>query len=307
MHQSIVDGVSVYQVLPSELAALYEAFSAGKPSPLPDLPLQYADFAYWERQWLQGGALANQVSYWREQLAGELPLLEWPSGRPRPSVQSFRGAIYAFALPKRLCEELKKMCKREGVTLFMSLLAGFTALLFRYTEQDDIIVGTVAPAGRKRIEVQQLLGYFLNPVALRFDLSGGPTVRELLRQSLEVTSGALSHDDVPLEYLVRELKPTSDLDRHPLFQMVITLAPPMPELDPGWNQTPMDVDSGGAKWDLYLELSERPTGIIGRAQYNTDLFTPATISQMLQQFETLLEALVVNSERRISELPRLCS
>ena len=157
------------------------------------------------------------------------------------------------------------------------------------------------------MEVQQLLGYFLNPVALRFDLSGDPTVRELLRQSLEVTSGALSHDDVPLEYLVRELKPTSDLDRHPLFQMVITLAPPMPELDPGWNQTPMDVDSGGAKWDLYLELSERPTGIIGRAQYNTDLFTPATISQMLQQFEMLLEALVVNPERRISELPSLCS
>ena len=303
MHQSIVDGVSVYQVLPSELVSLYNAFSRGEPSPLPELPFQYGDFAYWERQWLQQEVLSRQVAYWRKQLFGELPLLQWPGQRRRPAVQDFEGSIHAFTLPKRLCEGLSEVSQQEGVTLFMTLLAGFTAWLYHDTHQNDIIVGTVAPAGRKREEVQPLLGYFLNPVALRVNLSGHLTVRQLLRQCLEVTSGALSHDDVPLEYLVRELKPKPDPSRHPLFHTVLTLAPPMPELGSGWNQTPMDVNSGGAKWDLYVELSERPTGIIGRAQYNTGLFTSAMVSRMMQHFEFLLEALTVSSERQISDLP----
>jgi surfactin family lipopeptide synthetase A len=221
-------------------------------------------------------------------------------------LQAFRGSIRAFTLPKRLCEDLRGISQREGVSLFMTLLAGFAALLYRYTKQEDIIVGTVAPAGRKQTEVQQLLGYFLNPVALRIDLSGDPTVRDLLRRSREVTVGALSNDDVPLEYLVRELKPKSDPSHYSLFQMMITLAPPMSKLDSGWSQTPMDVDNGGAKCDLYVELNERPIGIIGRAQYNTDIFTPETISQMLHDFETVLGGLALNSGQRISNLPNFC-
>ena len=303
MHQSIVDGVSVYQILPSELVSLYDAFSVGEPSPLPELPFQYGDFAYWERQWIQEDVLARQVEYWRQQLVGEAPLPHWPGQRCRPAVQDFKGSIHAFTFSSRLCERLNEVSRREGVTLFMTLLAGFATWLHHDTQQDDIVVGTVAPAGRKRKEVQPLLGYFLNPVALRIDLSEDPTIRQLLRQSREVTSGALSNDDVPLEYLVRELKPKPDPSRPPLFQTVLTLAPPMPETDSSWNQTPMDVSSGGAKWDLYVELSERRTGMIGRAQYNAGLFTSAMVSRMMQHFEFLLEAMIVSSGQHISDLP----
>jgi len=187
--------------------------------------------------------------------------------------------------------------------LFMILLTGFAVLLHRYAQQNDIIVGTVAPAGRKRREVQPLLGYFLNPVALRIDISGNPTIRELLHQSREVTSEALSHDDVPLEYLRRELQPRTIPGRHPFFQTVLTLAPAVADLGPDWRQTPMDIESGGTMWDLYVELSARPTGILGRAQYNTGLFAPAMISSMMQHFEFLLEAFVAGSEQHVADLP----
>ncbi|MGI9072208.1 MAG: condensation domain-containing protein [Bryobacteraceae bacterium] len=303
MHQSIVDGISVYKILPLELATLYEAFSAGRASPLPDLPVQHADFAYWDRQRLQGQAFANQMAYWREQLAGELPLPNCPSRQSRRSAEEWSGAIRAFTLPKDLCEELKALSQREGVTLFVTLLAGFTAMLSRDTDRNEkIIVGTVAPAGRKHIEVQQLLGYFLNPVSLCIDLNGNPSVHELLRRCQEVTLGALSNDDVPIEYLVQELGPNRDPNRDSLFQMVITLAPSLPELGPNWDQTPMDLDGGWARWDLYLELSDRPSGIIGRAQYRTDIFTSEMISEFLQNFREVLGAIALNSEQRISSL-----
>ncbi len=304
MHQSIVDGVSVYKIFPSELAAIYAAFSAGRPSPLPDLPLQYSDFAYWERQFLRGPVLTGQVDYWRERLAGELPQLKWPNRSSRPLTESFNGAIRAFTLPNNLLEELKEVSRREGLTLFMTLLAGFTILLFRYSEQSDVMVGTVGLGGRKRLEVQQLLGYFLNPVALRVNFSGNPTVREVLRQCREVAFEALAYDDVPVEYLMQELNLKPHLGSHSLFPMVITLAPPVANFDSGWNQTPMDVDSGWAKWDLYLELSERPTGLIGRVQYRTDVFRSAAISRFLQDFAAVLQALAAGPGQRVSNLPR---
>jgi hypothetical protein len=305
MHQSIVDGVSVYQVLPSELIALYEAFSAGKPSSLPELPIQYADFASWERQWLQGDVLAGQLAYWRTQLAGELPVLQWPIDRLRPIVQTLSGAIRPFFLPKQLTSGLKELSRQEGVTLFMTLLAGFTALLRCYTQQESIIVGTVAPAGRKRPEAQRLLGHFLNPVALYMDLAGHQTFLDLMRQTREVVLGALLHDDVPFEYVVDELKLKADPSRHPLFQVVISLAPPMPVLASGWDQTPMDVESGGAKWDLYLELSDRAHGVVGRAQYNPDLFPEATITQTLGDLQVLLEGITPKPRQRLADLPVL--
>jgi len=303
VHQSVVDGVSVYQVFPLELVTLYNAFSAGQSSPLKELPFQYGDFAYWERQWLRKDVLAGQVAYWRRQLSGELPAFRWPTNNYSPAAEDFKGSIHSFAFSKGLRDKLNEVSHREGVTFFMILLTGFTVLLHRYAQQNDIIVGTVAPAGRKRPEVQPLLGYFLNPVALRIDISGNPTIGELLRQSREVTSEALSHDDVPLEYLRRELQPRSAPGRHPVFQTVLTLAPAVAELGPDWRQTPMDIESGGTMWDLYVELSERPTGIIGRAQYKTGLFGSAMISSMMQHFEFLLESLVVGSEQHVADLP----
>jgi hypothetical protein len=302
MHQIIVDGISVYDIIPSELATLYEAFSASKPSPLLELPVQFADFALWQRHWLKQESLANQVSFWRKQLAGNLSVLQWPGDRPRPAFQTYRGSIKPFTWPKRLTEELRELSQREGVSLFATLLAGFATLLYRYTGQDDIVVGTLAPTGRKRSEFQRLLGYFLNPVALRTDLSGNPTFRELLWQSQEVTLKALSNDDVPLEYLVQELRLTPDPSRHPFFQVVISLAPNVPKLPPGWDMTPMDVESGGARWDLYLELNDRRDGILGRAQYNPDLFDVATIEKMLDNLQDLLRAAIASPQQRLFEL-----
>jgi non-ribosomal peptide synthetase component F len=242
------------------------------------------------------------VSFWRKQLAGNLSVLQWPKDRPRPAFQTYRGSIKPFTLPKRLTEALRELSQREGVSLFATLLAASATLLYCYTGQEDIIVGTLAPTGRKRSEFQRLLGYFLNPVALRTDLSGNPTFRELLCQSQEVTLKALSNDDVPLEYLVQELRLTPDPSRHPFFQVVISLAPNVPELPPGWDMTPMDVESGGARWDLYLELNDRPDGIIGRAQYNPDLFDLAAIVKMLENFEDLLEAATSNPQHRLFDL-----
>jgi Condensation domain len=300
MHQSIVDGVSVYRIFPSELTALYEAFSRRRPSPLPGLPLQYSDLAFWERQAAEGTTATDQISYWRQRLCDDVPQLAWPSRRSSLPLETPAGAIRAFTLPADLCERLKALSHREGVSLFMSLLAGLAALLSRYSGQNDVVLGTVAPAGRKRPEAQQLLGYFLNPVALRMDLSANLLVRELLRQTREVVIGALAHDDVPFESLLEALR----LRSSPVFRIVITLAPPVPELDPGWQQTPMDVDSGWAKWDLYLELSERPAGMIGRAQYRTDVFRRADISRLLQDYAAVLQALASNSQQRVSDLPR---
>ncbi len=193
-------------------------------------------------------------------------------------------------LAKQLADALKELSQREGVTLFMILLAGFIALLHRYTHQEDIVVGTLAPAGRKRTEVQGLLGYFLNPVALRTTPSKKSTFRELLTQVRRSLSDALSHDDVPFEFVFRQAESKPDPSRHPLFQIVISLAPPMAELGPGWDQTPMDVESGGAKWDLYLELSNRPNGIIGRAQYNPDLFEAASVQRMAATLSRVAQA-----------------
>ena len=175
-HQSIVDGITVFDIFPSELTALYESFAEGKPSPLPPLESQYADFADWQRRSITGEAMEKQLAYWQGQLTGELPILRWPNNGARPPQQTFRGALHPFKLTQELTESLRDLGRREGATLFMILLAGLVALLHRYTRQEDIIVGTLAPSGRKQIEFQRLLGYFLNPVALRANLSGDPSL-----------------------------------------------------------------------------------------------------------------------------------
>jgi Condensation domain len=300
MHQSIVDGVSVYRVFPFELTGLYEAFSNGDPSPLPDLAVQYADFALWERGRLQGDVRDIQLSYWREQFAGNLETLQWPS--IRPLFRSYRGAIHAFEVPMQLTAALKQLSQEEGVTLFTTLTAGFAALLHHYTHQDSIVIGTLGSAGRKQPEIQGLLGYFLNPLALRIGFSHAYNFRQLLKHVSEVVLGALSHDDVPFEYVVREISPSPDPGRHPLFQVAISLAPSVPDLGTGWKQTVMDVQSGGSKWDLYLEFSESSEGLMGRAQYNPDVFEKQTIDQTLQELMNLLGQAALDPDEG---LPRL--
>jgi hypothetical protein len=301
-HLSIVDGVSVYQVFPSELAALYSAFSSGKSPELERLPVQFGDFAYAQRRWLHGEEHARQMIYWRKQLSGNLPVLNWPVDRTWPPQETFHGTIRSFVMRTGPSEAARELSRREGVTLFMTLTAVFTTLLHWYTQQEDIIIGTLSPAGRKRSEAEKLLGYLINPVALRFDLTGNPTFRDLLRQTQRVTLEAIMNDEVPPMMLARELQPNVDWSRNPFFSVAISLQPPMPVIDLEWSVTSMDVESGGAPWDLYLAFIDRPEGILGRAQYNPDLFDSKTISRMIEHFQRLLESLAFSPGKRISEV-----
>ncbi|MBD2040985.1 amino acid adenylation domain-containing protein, partial [Microcoleus sp. FACHB-672] len=303
LHHIIHDGVSNYSVLAPELAALYEAFCAGNPSPLPELPVQYPDFAHWERQWLQASVLAPQLDYWHQQLAN-LPVLQLPTDRPRPAVQTFRGARQCVSLSKSLTEELKALSRRQGVTLYMTLLAAFKTLLHRYAGQDEIVIGTVT-SNRSRPEIEGLIGYFLNTLVLRTDCSGNPSFQQLLERVREVTLGAYAHSDVPFEQLVQALQPERSLNQNPLFQVSFVLEPPMPALESGWTLSQLDVETGTAKLDLTLELDERPEGLIGRFEYSTDLFDDATITRMAEHFQILLEGIVANPDQQIQKFPIL--
>jgi surfactin family lipopeptide synthetase A len=303
VHQILLDGVSVYNVFLPELMSLYKSFSTGQSSPLPELRVQYPDYAVWERERSQSDVLSGPVAYWRTQLHGPLPQLDLPTDGPRPAQQTFHGAILPFALPRQLSEQVRLYSQRENVTLFIALLAVFYGLLHGYTGQEDIVVGTIAPT-RQRSELQALLGYFLNPVVLRADLSGDPTFRELLNRSRNLFLEAISYSEAPFDSLVEMLEPQPTLDRHPLYQIQISLEPPLPALDEGWNLTPMDFESGGAKLDLYMVFDDRPSGIIGRVQYNPDLFSVSTMSRLVEHYQALLEAVVANPLQRLSELPR---
>jgi len=301
-HLSVVDGVSVYQVFPSELAVLYKAFSSGQSSPLPPLAVQFGDYAYWQRQWLQGEERAKQLAYWQRQLAGSLPVLNWPNGPAQPWASRFRGVLRCSTFPKMLGEKMKELSRREGATTFTTLAAGLATLLYCYTGQDDIIVGTPSPSGRKRFEVAKLLGHFLNPVALRFDLSGDPSFRALLRHTQQLTFEALSHDDLPLEWLAGETQPATDPVRNPFFRVALSLQPQMPSLDVGWNVTSMDAGSGGAPWELYIAFISQPGGMAVRVQYNPDLFEASAITRMLDDYQRVLAFMCTNPSKRLSQV-----
>ena len=290
-HQSIIDGVSVYQVFPDELGELYAAFAAGEASPLPESPGEFSDFAYWQRQSLRGEIRQKQIAYWQKKLGGELPILAWPNHRPRPQKQTFRGTVQSFVWSREVSDALQALRHRQEFTLFTILTAGYVALLHRYTHQNDLIVGTLAPAGRQRSETQGLLGYLLNPVALRFHLSPGMTFHDLLRQSQEkIMVGAISHSDIPFEEVTEALNQRPDPSRNPLFTVGLSLQPPPSLINSGWTVTSMDADNGGSRWDLYVAFIERPEGLIGRAQYNPDLFEPSTIQILLDDWQNLLVA-----------------
>src|SRR5919199_263585 len=305
MHHIVSDGWSM-GVLIRELAALYEAFSTGKPSPLPELPIQYADFAHWQRQWLQGEVLAAQLSYWQQQLAGAPSLLELPTDRPRPAVQTFSGATQLLALPQPLSQKLKALSQKSGVTLFMTLLAAFQTLLYRYTGQDDICIGSPI-ANRNHSETERLIGFFVNTLVLRTPLSGNPSFQELLGRVREVALGAYAHQDLPFEQLVEALHPERSLSHHPLFQVMFVLQnAPMPALElPGLTLSSLEIDSKTAKFDLTLSMEDTEQGLVGALEYNTDLFDAAAIGRMLGHFQTLLEGIVADPQQHVSNLPLL--
>ncbi len=313
IHHIVFDDWSL-NIFLRELAALYEAFSTGKPSPLTELPIQYADFAHWQRQWLQGvgdlglSPLESQLNYWKHQLASSPKILELPTDRPRLPVMTYSGARQYLELPKSLSEALKALSQRFGVTLYMTLLAAFKILLYRYSGQSDIIVGSPI-ANRNRAETEDLIGFFVNTLVLRTDLGGNPSVQELLSRIREVALGGYDHQDLPFEKLVEELHPERSLSYHPLFQVMFVFQnTPEGQLElPGLTLSPWSVESKVTKFDLTLELEETTSGLKGCFDYSTDLFDSATIIRMVEHFQTLLEGIVANPDQRVTELPLLTS
>ncbi|MEA2175560.1 MAG: hypothetical protein QOD00_3152, partial [Blastocatellia bacterium] len=305
IHHIASDGWSM-GVLVREMMAMYEAFSQGQRSTLPGLLIQYADFAFWQREWFQGEILEGQLNYWKQQLGGSLPVLELPSDRPRLPMQTFRGAVQPLLIPKPLTDALRQLGQQESVTLFMTLLAAFKVLLYRYTGETDILIGS-SIANRNRIEIEDLIGFFVNMVVLRTDLSGDPTLRELLGRVKEVALGAYAHQDLPFEQLVEELKPARDMSHAPLFQVAFVLQnAPMPALEiSGLRMGLVEIDSGTSKFDMTLSLEETEQGLKGLLEYNTDLFDATTISRFISHYQTLLQSVVNGPTARLSELSLL--
>jgi amino acid adenylation domain-containing protein len=305
LHHAIADGWSM-RVLIRELALLYEAFSASRPSPLPELPIQYGDFAAWQREHLQGEVLAEQIAWWRGALASASGVLDFPTDRARPPVVTSRGSEHALVLPPEFPERLRAFNREAGATLFMTLLLAFQALLCRYSGQEDVLVGTPI-ANRDRIETEPLIGFFANTLVLRGDLAGGVTFRQALARIREVCLGAFAHQDLPFERLVAELKPERDLARSPLFQAMFALqnkGTGAPRSGPLAFDL-FEVPAGAAKFELALSLHEGDQGLAGNLEYNLDLFEPATIARLVAHFVALLEGATSDLDRRIVDLPLL--
>ncbi len=303
MHHIVSDGWSM-DVFFRELSILYEAYSEGKPSPLAELPIQYADYAAWQRDRLKGEILDTQLSYWKKQLEN-LPTLQLPTDWPRPAVQSFRGARHSLVLSQDLTDKLRVLSRKEGVTLFMVLLAAFQALLNRLTgQEDDIVVGSPI-AGRNRSEFEDLIGFFLNTLVLRTDLSGNPTFKELLARVSQVGLEAYAHQDVPFEKLLEELRPERDLSRTPLFQVFFNmLNVSVVELS-GLKVERVLHGGVDSKFDLTVYVRERGKSIHFAFVYNADLYRRDRMKQMLEHFQTLLQGIVANPDQRLSDLPLL--
>ncbi len=304
LHHIIFDGFTVYQVFLPELRALYEACTSEQPSPLPPLPIHYADYAVWQRNWLQGDKLTEQLAYWKRQLEGAPTTLELPTDHPRPLVPTYQGSIQSFMLSRRLTDELKAFSRHEGCSLYVTLLTAFSMLLYRYTSQEDILIGT-ATAGRNQPELQKLMGIFINTLVMRTDLSGNPGVRELLARLREMTIDAQTYQDVPFENVVKELQPERGAGQNPLFQVLLMLEPPIPVLPSGWTLTHLDVNTHTSKFDLSLILEDREEGLLGRFEYSTDLLDDGTIVRMVGHWQTLLEAIIQDPAQHISDLPIL--
>ena len=305
MHHAVGDAWSL-DVLFRELSALYGAYREGGESPLPELPVQYGDFAVWQREQLRGEALERQLAWWRERLAGAPALLELPTDRPRPAVQTYRGATERVDLPAGSLAGLQALARAEGATLFMTLLAAWQALLARYAGTDDVVVGSPI-AGRTRREVEGLIGFFLNTLVLRTDLSGEPTFRAVLRRVREATLGAYEHQEVPFERLVEELQPERSLSHAPLFQAMLVLQEPERAGGgfAGLELRRIGAASGTAKFDLTLALARHPGGLAGTLEYATDLFDRATAARMIAHLGRVLEQVTADPDARLADLELL--
>jgi acyl carrier protein len=302
LHHIVSDGWSE-DILVREFVVLYEAFLEGKESPLPALPIQYADYAVWQRGWLQGEVLERQLAYWTGQLKGAPAVLVLPTDRPRPAVQSYRGASYEFTVSKEVTTQLHALSREAGVTLFMTLLAAFKTLLCRYTGQKDIVVGTDV-ANRNRTEIEGLIGFFVNQLVLRTDLSGNPTFRELLGRVREVTLGAYTHQDLPFEVLVAAMRPQRTLQYAPLFQVKLVLQnAPRSDMElPGLTLSSVSVERTTAELDLLLSLEATPMGLSGGFEYNTDLFEATTIATLAEQLRAVLQRVVTWPDATVEAL-----
>jgi amino acid adenylation domain-containing protein len=302
IHHIICDGWSV-RVLLRELFTLYESSSNGRSSSLPRLAIQFADFALWQRTRLQGTALESSLLYWKQQLAGASPKLDLPTDYPRPERATLNGAQRSIHLPADISKAIRALSQKQGTTLFMTLLAAFQTLLFRYSGQEDIVVGSPV-AGRTMLETEGLIGAFVNTLVLRGQLSGNPTFCEFLGRVRETSLGAFSHQDLPFEKLVQELNPERSSNHSPLFQVMFALqnSPTSDMRVEGLSLTPLKLNSMTSKFDLSLEVEEDPNGLSFSCEYNADLFVPATIERMLRHFQNLLEAIVANPTQRVAEL-----
>ncbi len=307
LHHIIADGWSI-GIFIKELIELYETYSQGKLPQLPQLPIQYRDFVNWERKWIDSERTQRLLTYWKQKLQGQLPVLNLPTDRPRPPVQTFKGAKAKLVLSQNLRQELEDFSRQQGVTLFMTLLAAFKILLYRYTSQTDIIVGSPI-ANRSRTETESLIGFFVNVLALRTDLSGKLSFQELLGRVKSTALEAYVHQDLPFENLVEELQPNRDLSYNPLFQVMFVLQNlPQPNL----NLSDVSVsyeegDNGTSKFDLTLFVEDFQEGLVATCEYNTDLFNVDTITRMLAHFQTLLSSIVSNPQQDIAKLQFLTS
>jgi acyl carrier protein len=303
LHHISYDGLSL-SIFLQELEALYTAFHAGKPSPLPELPIQYADYAVWQRCWLQPDILEPHLAYWRQQLA-DLPTLQLPTDYPQPANPTFAGASLSLAFSKELTDKLKALCRKESVTLFITLQAAFQTLLARYTGQTDIPVGFIT-AGRDHPELENVLGFFANFLVLRTDLSGNPSFRTLLARVREVALAAYTHQHVPFQKLVEVSRSDRRLGQNSLYQVMLLLDPPMSNDTSGWTlEYPSPVDNGTVTCDLLITLSEGADGLTGQLSYSTELFSAETIARMAGHFQTLLEGVVTNPDETLAALPLL--
>jgi amino acid adenylation domain-containing protein len=306
LHHIISDGWSVGVIL-FEMAAMYAAATGQSSQALPPLRIQYRDFAKWQRDRLQGAELNRLSEFWLKYLEGAPHLLDLPTDRPRPSMVTPNGAIYRFRLPVNLCEDLKVLCRRENTTIFTLLLAAYATLLFRYSDQQEMLIG-VPVNGRDRSEVQPLVGYFINLIAVRVNLIGNPPFDELLRRVRESTLAAQSHQEIPFDKLVEALKPTRTVERTPLVQVVYlhqSFPLPSPEVSPGLHFAQMEVHPGFSRFELALRTEPDAHGIAGIFEYNTDLYDASTIAKLADHYITLLQSVAGDPKQRLLKIPVL--
>lgn len=306
MHHTITDRWSG-AVFEKELVILYQAFAMGQPSPLPELPIQFSDYAVWQRERMNSETYRNELAYWKKQLTGAPFVIDFPTDYPRPPIQNFNGERVYVNYPRSLLDGLKELSRREGVTMFMTIMAAYNILLYRYTRQEDLLIS--APIGNRiRPETENIVGYLLNLLILRTNLAGNPTFRELLKQEQEVCIGAFAHQELPFGKLVQELKPKQDPSRNPIAQVAF-LYLDFPETTSmeflGLTARHIDIDNGASRFDITLSMTETSEGFTVSIEYITDLFSRERMERMAKHLEVLLEAIIANPDARLSELPLL--